>query len=166
MRGKSNARACFRFFSPETCAMLHVCICDIHTTQNLGRWGRLGESRQTPWTWAFLRISISANSAPADPKSSSNLKRMTRLDAQCTNMMHLAGRIYRYGAECAGWLWGACACKRIFGGKLALNRPFGHLANLQIHSDWAMHRHRKHPCHMPYLARWDDLLGFGLWVPD
>ena len=129
-----------------------------------GPLGPFGRIPPDPVDGRFLGISISANSAPADPKSSSNLKRMTRLDAQSTDMMHLTGRIYRYGAECAGWLWGACACRRIFGGKLALNRPFGHLANLQIHSHWAMHRHRKHPCHMPYLARWDESLLLGLWA--
>ena len=70
-------------------------------------------------------------------------------------MMHLAGRIYRYKAECAGWLWGACTYKRTFWGKLALNRPFGHLANLQIHPSWLMHHHMPHSWIMPNLARWD-----------
>ena len=81
-------------------------------------------------------------------------------------MMGLGRRIYRYRRKCAGWLWGAHAYRGILSSKLMLDRPQLQLRYLQIDSDMSMHRHREHPCHMPCLARWDDLLGFSLWVPD
>ena len=96
--------------------------------------------------------------APAEPKLIRISQQMTKLGMRYIQMVHLAERSCRYGGKCAGWPWGACVYWCIFWGKLALDRPFGHLANLQLHPSWLMHRHMPKPCHMLYLVRWDKLV--------
>ena len=150
------SRRHFNFAWPQTCPILHIYICGIHNAYYLGHLGHLEQPGATPWRALARGIPNSAPTAPTDPKSSSNIKQMSRVDGRCTQMMHLTERIYRYRRKCAGWLWGAHTCRGIFWSKLMLEWPFLHLGYLQNESHLSMHRHMPRSCIHAHLARWDN----------